>query len=242
MDNMGKRGESLVNSFVHSLENQDQFLHAVSEGRIVDAVGMRAGQLADVAKGAVVGFGESVAKLGNAVGDIAYHGTHRDEPGADQRLGSAIVDAVLEAANVVTALDGAAGLAKGGAATVGILKSEAAVATEAATEAKTGLGASGKGAHADTSGAGAGISGERSGAAAQAASGAPLPEGDIATPGVHPYREPSPRPDYPDNPEPSAPEPKSTPPPPTPDPFGPAEKPSYAPDLPPGWTPNSPYR
>jgi hypothetical protein len=116
MDNMAARGEAIVHGFIGNQANQAQFEHAVVQGRLGDAAVLRAEQIADVAKGTVVGFGRSLEKAGNALGDIAYYGSHMTESGAGNKLGSAVVDGVLETTNIVTTIDGAVGLAAGGVA------------------------------------------------------------------------------------------------------------------------------
>ncbi|KAB1082623.1 hypothetical protein F4V91_32290 [Neorhizobium galegae] len=119
MENMRHRGEAIVGGFVESMNQQSAFMNAVAEGRIGDAIVMRGKDIGDSAKGAVVGFGHSVATAGRAMGDLAYYGTHMEEPGAAEKLGNATVDGVLEAANIVGAVDGAASVTKLGVAAVG---------------------------------------------------------------------------------------------------------------------------
>jgi hypothetical protein len=119
MNNMAARGEGLVKGFEQRVNDRAQIAGALAKGHVVDAVKTGAKQLGGEVAGIATGFAHSVKTAGNALGDIAYYGTHSDEAGAKEKIGSAVVDGVLEGANIITTVDGAAGLAKGGAAALG---------------------------------------------------------------------------------------------------------------------------
>lgn len=142
VDNMNRRGEAIANGVVDSIKQQGAFMNALAEGRVGDAIEMRGKNITDSVKGAAVGFGHSVETAGNALGDLAYFGTHGNEPGAAEKLGNATVDAVLETANIVGALDGAASL------------TELGVAAAGRNALREGLEASEEGLQAGSSGAG----------------------------------------------------------------------------------------
>lgn len=96
MDNLYKRGEALVNAPTALKQVYEK------EGAI------------GVTTTVVKGLGHLVKDTGEALGDVAYSGTHLDEPGAKEKLASRSVDAVLGVADIVTIAAGGAGAAKGG--------------------------------------------------------------------------------------------------------------------------------
>lgn len=96
MDNLYKRGEALVNA-------------PAAIKQVYEKEGA-SGVATTVAKG----LGHLVKDTGEALGDVAYSGTHLDEPGAKEKLASRSVDAVLGVADIVTIASGGAGAVKGG--------------------------------------------------------------------------------------------------------------------------------
>jgi RHS repeat-associated protein len=94
MDNLAKRGEALVNA-----------------PSAINEVYQREGAVG-VATSVAKGLGHLVKDTGEALGDVAYTGSHLDEPGAKEKLATRSVDAVLGVADIVTIFDGA-GAAKG---------------------------------------------------------------------------------------------------------------------------------
>jgi hypothetical protein len=116
MTNLAARGKQVVDGVIQGGQANYDFDRAVLQGRFGDALANRLNVARGMASGVVTGFGHSVKTAGNALGDLAYYGTHSGQAGAGQKLGSAAVDAILEGANIGLAVDGAAGVAKGAAA------------------------------------------------------------------------------------------------------------------------------
>ena len=157
MNNVAGRGEGLVKGLEQRFNDRAQVVGALAEGRVGDALKMGAKQFGGEVAGIATGFGHSVKTAGNAIGDLAYYGTHSGEPGAAQKIGSALVDRILEGANIAMAFDGAAGLAKGGAAALGG-RAAAEGAEGAAAQGVRGVenGAGGAARNAENAASGAG--------------------------------------------------------------------------------------
>jgi DNA/RNA endonuclease G (NUC1) len=126
MDNLDKRGNDLVEGTKEKLKETAEDVadivyystHSSEPGavaKLTAAAQRHTAAPANEALGMAKGFGQLVKRVGNAGGDIAYYGSHSEAPGATGKLVSAVTDVVLDAPQIVLAIDGAANLAKGAA-------------------------------------------------------------------------------------------------------------------------------
>jgi RHS repeat-associated protein len=136
MKNMSDRGGAMVDSFLADSKEDAEVNSKIVHGDVVGAISQHAGHVADKAIGMVKGAGQLVKSVGEAGGDLAYYGTHRDAPGADKKIGSAITDIVIDGPQLVLMVDGAAGAAKGLA---GLAKAESAAARPGVRAADPGI-------------------------------------------------------------------------------------------------------
>ncbi len=91
--NFAHRGEALTNGAI-----------ALGKGLINDS----AGTAAKVVVGTVTGVGSLVQDTGEALGDIAYESTHYDGQKSKDKIMSRSLDVVLNAADLITVVDGVA--------------------------------------------------------------------------------------------------------------------------------------
>lgn len=143
MDNLSKRGEGVVGAVkavVGSVENKADIIYYAThrdevgaDAKLKAAIGKEVQAPAKAVEGAVVGVVDTAKRVGNAGGDIAYYGTHLDEPGAEAKIASAATDIVMDVPQLVLAVDGVAGLAEG---TAGVLARGSAGEAGAASAAE----------------------------------------------------------------------------------------------------------
>jgi RHS repeat-associated protein len=124
LNNLSDRGEGIVEGVKQQIkETAEDYAdiayystHANEPGaanKVGDAVKRRVTAPVKQAVGAVQGFVETVKRVGDASGDIAYYSTHSEEAGSGAKIASAVTDIVLDTPTIVLTLEGGANLAKG---------------------------------------------------------------------------------------------------------------------------------
>jgi hypothetical protein len=124
LNNLADRGEGIIQGVTQPIkETAEDYADIVyysthpsvpgAESKIQDAVERRAAAPFKQAAAAVEGFGETVKRVGEGLGDVAYYSTHSDEPEAGRKIASAVTDIVLDAPTIVLTVEGGASLARG---------------------------------------------------------------------------------------------------------------------------------
>jgi hypothetical protein len=146
MDNLGKRGERLVEGVKDRLKAEGDHLgnlayYAIhrddfgAADKLKAEVDHRIMAPAQEAEGMLKGAGQLVENVGKAAGDLAYYSMHADEKVAPAKIANAVTDIALDGPQLVLAVDGASALGKGlavGTSRAGLSEAETASAVERA--------------------------------------------------------------------------------------------------------------
>ena len=126
MDNLNNRGKQMVEGVTETLkETADDYadiayysIHndeAGAQEKVAAAQQRRDEAPVKQAVGMAKGVGQMVKRVGEGLGDVAYYGTHSDEPGASAKIANAATDIVMDAPQLILTVEGGAGLARGAA-------------------------------------------------------------------------------------------------------------------------------
>jgi len=122
--NMEKRGKDIVEGVAQPIKEAGEdyadlafyTIHSDqpdASQKINAALQRRAEAPVNFVKGAVVGFGQTVKRAGEAAGDVAFYTTEgRNDPDANAKIASAVTDLVMDVPQIVLTVEGGANLAK----------------------------------------------------------------------------------------------------------------------------------